>query len=559
MSTKLDVMKINAIKLIILLCIFFNLSPAIAQENTTAAQWQADLKHLQETIHNDYPFLFKKVTGEDFDTAVETFYAEIPNLEAHEIPVGFSKIISMFQYGHTQVLYSSVAADHVLPINLYEFTDGIFIEGAHTDYAATVGAKVIAIEGVTIKKALQMIRPVVPVENDAYFKAYGLRFVTSVAVLHAQRVIPKFKTDITLTLEKDGKQFEQVFTSVPLKEISNRYGFTAPNETWVSARDQSTTPYYIKHLKEKIYYFEYLKDKKVVYARQSQVMSEEKGEGLGDFYKRLFAFVEENDVEKLILDVRLNGGGNNFLLKPLITGVIETKKINQKGKLFVITGRRTFSACQNMVNRLDMYTNAIFVGEPTSENVNFYGDARPVTLPNSKLTMYLSWAWWQDKATWENAEAHNPEVAVSMSFEQYRTNQDPTLEAALSYKVDGGLVDPMEHLTKLFLDQNFEQFEKDATTMANDKRYAHFDFEGDLHRIAKMLTDQQSLQGAQYLYELNTRIYPESINSWVLLAKFMIHTKNIKAAKAHLKQAKALKPNTEQVKEISDLLKALKS
>jgi hypothetical protein len=29
----------------------------------TADLWQKDLRFLQETVHNDYPFLFKKTTG----------------------------------------------------------------------------------------------------------------------------------------------------------------------------------------------------------------------------------------------------------------------------------------------------------------------------------------------------------------------------------------------------------------------------------------------------------------------------------------------------------------
>ncbi len=428
-------MKIYATKIILLCCVFsiVSITAVAAQVTITAAEWQEDLLQLQKTVHSDYPFLFKKIKASDFDAKVAEFYTEIPSLEPHEIPVGFSRIVSLFQYGHTQIPFSSIAKEHVLPINLYQFSDGVFIEGAHNDYVQTVGAKVIAIEGVAIEKALKMVRAVVPAENDQYFKAFGIRFVTAPAVLHAQGVISTFKTDISLTLEKEGATFQQVFKAVRLKEISKSYSLTVPNDQWVSARNQNSTPFYLKHLQEKIYYFEYLKDQKVVYARQSQVFNAE-DESIADFYNRLFAFIEVNDVEKLIFDVRLNGGGNNYLVKPLITGVIETKKINQKGKFFVITGRRTFSAAQNMVNRLDNYTNAIFVGESTAENINFYGDSKPVVLTNSNLTVYLSWAWWQDKPAWENGEGLWPDLFIKTSFEAYRSNQDPVLEAALSYK-----------------------------------------------------------------------------------------------------------------------------
>ena len=86
---------------------------------------------------------------------------------------------------------------------------------------------------------------------------------------------------------------------------------------------------------------------------------------------------------------RLLGGAVRELVVP-----------RREGKLFVLIGRRTFSAAQNLTNELDNYLPVIFVGEPTGENINFMGDNRPVTLPRSGLTFYLSWAWWQDKPQW---------------------------------------------------------------------------------------------------------------------------------------------------------------
>ena len=38
-------------------------SSKIAIEKLTAADWQADLRFLQQTVHKDYSFLFKKVTA----------------------------------------------------------------------------------------------------------------------------------------------------------------------------------------------------------------------------------------------------------------------------------------------------------------------------------------------------------------------------------------------------------------------------------------------------------------------------------------------------------------
>ena len=235
---------------------------------------------------------------------------------------------------------------------------------------------------------------------------------------------------------------------MPFERFPRQYGMVVPGEDWLEARDLSATPLYLKNL-DKIYYYEYLKDQKTVYVRHSQIM-DDSIQSIPEFYKEVFDFIDTNEVEKLILDVRLNGGGNNYKNKPIVTGVIANKKINQPGKFMVIIGRRTFSACQNLVNELHTYTNAIFIGEPTAENINFYGDNSPVTLPNTKMNAYLSFAWWQDKPQWENRPALDPQIATGMTFEQYRTNQDPALEAAMASMGSDFITNPMNYFTQLF-------------------------------------------------------------------------------------------------------------
>ena len=105
------------------------ISNSYAQETISSKQWQEDLRFLQTTVHSEYPFLFKKVTATDFDAEVEKLYAAIPSLEPHELPIAFSRIVSLFKYGHTQIPFRTVAKGGVLPVNLYHFNDGIYIEG----------------------------------------------------------------------------------------------------------------------------------------------------------------------------------------------------------------------------------------------------------------------------------------------------------------------------------------------------------------------------------------------------------------------------------------------
>src|SRR5690606_5300211 len=100
------------------------------------------------------------------------------------------------------------------PFNLYEFSDGIFVEGTHSLYPQALGARVISVGGVPIDKALNAVYPVVPAENPQYFKAHGINTLRVAEVLHAQGITQSLTDTITLGLEKDGIRFNVLFKAL---------------------------------------------------------------------------------------------------------------------------------------------------------------------------------------------------------------------------------------------------------------------------------------------------------------------------------------------------------
>ncbi|WP_109301009.1 tetratricopeptide repeat protein [Aquimarina sp. AU474] len=527
-----------------------------AQTKTSSAQWQEDLRFIQNTIHKDYSFLFVKTTKQDFDTQVETLYNDIPNLQEHEIRVGLARMISLFKYGHTQITYGTTAKSGILPINLYHFNDGIYIEGVQKDQKNVLGAKVLKIGETPIDKALELIYPVVPVENEQYFKAYGLRFLISPEVLHAQRVIPELSETVTLTLEKEGKIFTHVFKTINIKDKPKAFNFTLPTEEWLTARNTETTPLYLKHFADKLYYFEYLEDINTLYVRQSSVF-DDPNETLEQFYKRLFQFIDTHSIEKLVYDVRLNGGGNNYNNLPLIKGLMARPKINKKGNFYFIIGRDTFSACQNLTNEITRYTEAILVGEPTSENVNFYGDARPVVLPNSKITAYLSYLWWQDMPALENANWIAPSIPVTMSFDAYASNQDPVLDAALTFNALGFKPKPMEYITELYVSGQAQKLAQELPKMIQDPRYVFCDFETELNKKGNLLLQTghvPQIQASIQVFSSILQFFPNSASTYKNLGAAYTALQDTDKAREVLKKAISLDPDGDIGKATKEML-----
>ncbi|MEO1487014.1 MAG: hypothetical protein AAFU57_14810 [Bacteroidota bacterium] len=507
-------MKTTILKPLLFCIIFFALTNcSIAQEKLTPAQWQADLDHLQQQVHQEYSFLFKKITKKAWDEQAADLRATIPSLSEHEIKVGLTRMVSAFGYGHTQIPFSTLAKDAVLPVNLYHFKDGIYIEGVHKNHSETLGAKVVGVNGLPVEEALAKIRPVVPAENDQYFKGFGLRFLTVPSVLHAQGVTKTLQKEVSLELEKEGKRFTHSFSAIPLEDMSRGYLYTIPNENWLSSRNAEETPNYLKHLNDKYFYFELLEGTKTLYVRQSSVF-DHPDETLKAFYARLFEFIDKEGVEKLIYDVRLNGGGNNYNNIHFIKGIMARPNLNKQGNFFYIIGRNTFSACQNLTNEVETYTEAILVGEGTSENKNFYGDTKTVQLPNSAIKAYLSYAWWQDKPQWENAEGTAPNFYAEPTFEEYRSNQDPVLDLIETIDPTTTVVDPMGYFQQLFMEGKLEQLKTESAVIIRDPKYQHINFEQEFSQIGQMLLDQQQYQPAAFVFGTFVESFPNNASFW---------------------------------------------
>ncbi len=154
-------------------------------------------------------------------------------------------------------------------------------------------------------------------------------------------------------------------------------------------------------------------------------------ESLADFTERLFGFIDEHEVAKLVVDVRWNGGGNTFLELPLVRRIIGSS-LNARGRLFVIIGRGTFSAAQNFAGMLNKFTEAIFVGEPTGSSPTFIGETVEFELPYSKTRGNVSDLLWQGTWPMDYRIWIAPTLYTPPTFAAFRANRDPALEAILA-------------------------------------------------------------------------------------------------------------------------------
>lgn len=383
--------------------------------------WRYDLALLAREIKRLHYQPFRKVSREEFDARVRQLHERIPQLTDDQIGVGLRQLVRSIGDGHT-----SIGRPHdptykpAVAVEFYLFTEGLFITRARPSYQELVGAQVVRIAGRPIEEVFRALDTVVSQDNEMGLKWLGPMFLRYPRLLHGLGLIP----------ERDAMPLTVRLASGTQKEVTLPADASEPQGAWASARVPGTVPLYLKK-KQTPYWFEYLEDQKTVYFQYNAVQDFGR-ESIEQFCKRLFEFIDGHEVRRLVIDMRWNGGGNNFLNQPLTHGLIRCTKINQPGRLFVVVGRNTFSAAMCGAAHIERHTHATFVGEPTGSSPNFIGETIPLTLPYSKMRASISDLYWQNTVAMDYRTWIAPTIYTPPSFAAYRANRDPALEAILS-------------------------------------------------------------------------------------------------------------------------------
>ena len=466
----------------------------------TPAQWQADIRFLGDELAKRHRNAFHHLKREDYDAAVKALHDGASRMTEDEIIVGMMKIVAMIKDGHTNLVPRTFFRSGIFPIKYYWFSDGLYIVGAAPEHADLVGSKVLKIGKMSTEDALKAAGSANASGNEMGTRNYAPLLIKVPEVLAGLKIIDD-KSKMELAVDLNGKQ-----RTVEIRPTAALDTLQQAPRGWADMGGNSPLPLYRKSPAD-LYWHEYLKDKKLLYIQHNGIANKD-GEPVADFYKKVLDIAETNPVEKLVIDIRFNGGGNNTLNIDVIKHLMRSK-LNRRGSFFVIIGRETFSAAQNLVNQLEKYTEATFVGEPTAAHPNHYGDSRPFELPNSKLTVRASTLWWQDLDPRDDRYWTAPEVAAEMSSEDYRMGRDPAFQAILDYSAAASFP---QILAEAQRSGDVKTFITQYRAFKADPKHRFVDTEGPINRAGYWLLERKRVEEAIEVFKLNTEYYPRSAN-----------------------------------------------
>jgi len=387
----------------------------------------ADVRDLGDSIEQIHPAPFRSISRQRFEAEVDDLAGRAPRISRDELLVGVLRIIASLgpRNGHTGLFPgdpTNVRPLHLYPIRLYRFADGVFVVDAEDK--GLVGRRLVAVDGTPAERVFELVEPLVPHDNAWNTRGMAPHYVLTAEVLHGLGVVDTAgAADFTLE-SSGGARAEVTLTPVPGPQYASEFADPLHGH-YPSVLPSAPRPLYLAN-GGKALWVTTLAGGRAVYVGFNAVSAPAPA-----MLRRIRGLALAPRTRRVVVDLRLNGGGDNTTYGPLVD-LFASKPVNRRGKLYLLIGRATFSAAANFAAEIDRDTRAVFVGEPTGGGVETYGDTVPVLLPSLGWYVYVASRYHERKrGPNDHRLAVAPDVRVELTSAQYFVGEDPVLERAL--------------------------------------------------------------------------------------------------------------------------------
>lgn len=381
--------------------------------NLTKAQWHEDLAFLARELPKRHANAFHSISREKFEAEVSELDRRMEQLNSDEIYVGMDRIVNLIGDGHTYIRLPEDDAN--LPIDISRFGNDYRVVATANGNEKALGTRVIKIADTPIARAHEMLMALTPSdETEVLRNARANGFLTIGILLHGFGIVRDRNLVPYGLAGDDGREFTVQVHSVTRSEKLN---WTYPYKEVPLFRQRP----------DETFWYTYLPESHTVYC------SFRGYKDVGRHSKGLFDLIKQQHPNKLVIDMRMNGGGDYTLgLRHMVHPIRDLADINRKGHLFVLIGPDTFSAAMSNSAHFRYQTNAILVGQQIGEKPNSYQEAREMKLPNSHWTVRYSVRFYKFVDNGENLI--RPDQEIIPSWDDYRSGRDPVLDWVLNYK-----------------------------------------------------------------------------------------------------------------------------
>ncbi len=384
------------------------------------AHWREAGTRILRVLETKHPNPWFRLPEADFQRQVADLDRDLPRLTEQQAVLRWKLILAALGDEHTFLLEQETG-DELWPVAVGLCADGVFVTEASSPYRDLLGARVVAVGGMPIEAFLRRLEAFEAASIPAYGRMRAAeRFPFGWFWLKALGQLPAHSQPTVEVVLPDGQRETRTLTPV-----------ARPAQVdWIHL---PANPGLLRHADpDRLYAFRLIEGDRTLYVRYRRCENQKDGPSVWAFTGQVERGAAQAHPRRLIVDLRGNGGGRNYLLWRMLHWIRATPAFSRPGGLLVLTDAGTFSsAC---LNALDLQrAGGKIIGTPSGQPLNAYGDIRFTKLPGLRPAFACSTKTFLDAPGDPSAWHHSltVDVPVPVTRGDLFGQTDTALEVAL--------------------------------------------------------------------------------------------------------------------------------
>jgi hypothetical protein len=377
-----------------------------APPSERAAAWRDDLHVLATEIPAKHKNAFFHVPEADWRKQVADLDAKLPQLDDAHVITGFARLVAAIGDAHT--LIGAGGHSGWYPLAFAWFDDGIFVVGATDSWA--IGRKLVGISGHPIDDVIAAVTPLVSHDNLSGLHGGMNDVLLDPALLAGSDLAPA-----------DHASFSLAAADGTVRELDVK-----PGKSGAHVAPPNPLPLHLQGPAAN-YWNKYDEPNRLLFFEYNACAEDPRVGPIAKLIEGTLGFVDQHPVDRFVIDLRSNEGGDSRLIEPLLVGLAARPAL--AGKIYAIIGMHTFSSGMMAAMDLKRRVHATLVGGPSASRPTGYGEIVLMTLPHSKLKVQYSTKLFENPDF--PADAVEPDLPVKVTSTDWFAGRDPAIDAIL--------------------------------------------------------------------------------------------------------------------------------
>ncbi len=408
------------------LCALMAVGPARSADPALSSEdWSQDLAQLERELPKRHVAPETERPLADFQAEAATLRAELTTLPRHRIVVGLARLAAGFGDSHTEIaLAQEAVAFQRVSAAFYFFGDDLHLVVTDAAHRELLGARLEAIGPTPVATALERLGPLLSDDYPNPRELYntGPEFLAIPDVLDALEIVPLADSVRYTFSTRAGARVDAQWPVLP-----RGAAIAALTERLVQP---ASGPLHMQH-RERWYWSERLPDGAGVYLKLDRCENQPGQPKLEAVFRAALKELERVQQRRLVVDLRINTGGNYDKVKPLAHALAKLPA-DRRPELRVIVSRHTYSAAILLLADLQRDAGAVLVGETPRAKPNHTGESESFELRRSGLVVGYSTRYYAPFPALGDAAGIPVDRPAAPTLETFAAGRDLLLEAALA-------------------------------------------------------------------------------------------------------------------------------